>query len=770
MVFYMSNLKFKYIQIFLLVVAMLGFVFISAIVWFSSVVENSARDEFINNTESKVQVISSVAKLRFEKIYEDIVMISKLDLIKNENDEITKYYENRMRTFMKPMEGSEREQEMYKLFQLYGEAHEGIEYAYYASKYGGYVVWPQTYIPAKYDPRVRPWYISGLKAVNEVFQTEPYQDLVTSKKIISNVKAVTDASGETVGVVGIDINLRSISNLLDDIKFLPNEQYIIVHSTGVILEDTLYPKNNMKYIYEPYPMINRQDMDYDKIYSLNMSGREVFIMKSNIDNVDWCVYSISNKNVLINRYKALRSNYFIGAIFVAVAVSSVILLGAYTFLRNRRRYNQDMYNLQYFDSLTKLRNKSLFDKDVVETIEKYSDDTNHALIIMNIDNFRVVNEAKGYEFGNILLLSVSEKLKNLTEEGDILARLGNDEFAIFKPNIESQEKLYNYILVLDKVLNRIYEIEDEDIFVNISLGISMYPNDAWDYTELFKDAISALNSSKKNNGNNFEFYNQEINTKSIYRYELKNRLKTAINEKEFRLYYQPQINILENKVIGIEVLLRWKTENGFISPVEFIPLAEESNLIIPLGEWVLLNACRFGKKLCDMGYEIQVAVNISKLQFKHPYINIFVNSIIETTGFNPKLLELEITESMLIQNHEECNLILQLFDNMGVKIAIDDFGTGYSSLSYLKKFKVNKIKIDRSFIKDIPDNDDGTIARVIIDLAKNLNMEVIAEGVESKDQLEFLRNNECNQVQGYFYSKPVGEEELVEFLYNFNHN
>ncbi|MGL5255688.1 MAG: bifunctional diguanylate cyclase/phosphodiesterase [Proteocatella sp.] len=766
----MSNLKFKYTQIFLLAIATLAFVFISALVWFSSVVEKSAKDEFMNNTESKVQVISSVAKLRFEKIYEDIVMISKLDLIKNENDELNKYYQNRMRTFMKPMEGSEREQTIYKLFQLYGEAHEGTEYVYYASKNGGYVVWPQTYIPAKYDPRVRPWYISGLKAVNQVFQTEPYQDLVTSKKIISNVKAVFDSSGEAVGVVGIDINLRAISNLLEDIKFLPNEQYIIVHSSGVILEDTLYPKNNMKYIYDPYPMINRQDMDYDKIYSVNMEGRDVFIMKSNIENVDWDVYSISNKNILIKRYKALRSNYFIGAIFVSIAVSSVILLGAYTFLRNRRRYNQDMYNLQYFDSLTKLRNKALFDKEVVSAIEEYASDSNHALIIMNIDSFRVVNEAKGYEFGNILLLSVSEKLKNLIEEGDILARLGNDEFAIFKPNIESQESLYNYILVLDKVLNRIYEIEDEDIFVNISFGISMYPNDAWDYTELFKNAISALNSSKKGSRNNFEFYNQDINTKSIYRYDLKNRMRTALNQKEFKLYYQPQIDIFKNRVVGIEALLRWETENGFISPVEFIPLAEESNLIIPIGEWVLLNACSFGQKLCDMGYEIQVAVNISKLQFKHPYINIFVNSIIEKTGFDPKLLELEITESMLIQNHEECNMILQLFENIGVKIAIDDFGTGYSSLSYLKKFDVDKIKIDRSFIKDIPENDDGTIAKVIIDLAKNLNMEVIAEGVESEAQLQFLKNNECSQVQGYFYSKPVSEAELMEFLYNFNRN
>lgn len=766
----MNNLKFKYTQILLLVIAMLGFVFITAGIWFSAVVEKSAKEEFIHNTESKVQVISSVAKLRFEKIYEDIVMISKLDLIKNENDEITKYYGNRMRTFMKPMEGSEREQNMYKLFQLYGEAHEGIEYVYYASKNGGYIVWPQTYIPPKYDPRIRPWYIRGLEATSQVLQTEPYEDIVTTKKIISNVKAVLDASGETVGVFGIDINLRSISNLLQDIKFLPNEQYVLVHSSGVILEDTLYPKNNMKDFGEIYPILIDKNIEYDKIYSLNMDAKEVFIMKSNINNVDWCVYSISNKNILINRYKALRSNYFIGAIFVSIAASAVILLGAYTFLKNRRRYKQNMYNLQYFDVLTKLRNKALFDKDVVEVIEQNSDDANHALIIMNIDNFRVVNEAKGYEFGNILLLSVSEKLKNLAEEGDILARLGNDEFAIFKPDIESQEKLYNYILILDKVLNRIYEIEDEDIFVNISFGISMYPNDAWDYTELFKNAISALNSSKKNNGNNFEFYNQDINTKSIYRYELKNRLRTALNEKEFKLYYQPQVDIVNNRIIGIEALLRWETENGFISPIEFIPLAEESNLIIPIGEWVLLSACKFGKKLCDMGYEIQVAVNISRLQFKHPYINIFVNSIIERTGFDPRLLELEITESMLIQNYEECNLILQLFEDIGVKIAIDDFGTGYSSLSYLKKFEVDKIKIDRSFIKDIPDNDDGTIARAIIDLAKNLNMEVIAEGVESEAQLQFLRNNECKQVQGYFYSKPVNEEELVGFLYNFNRN
>ncbi len=766
----MQSAKSKYIQIFACSLLVVILIFVAALFWFEGIVESSARSEFENNTKSKLEVINSAANLRFQKIYEDIEMFAKHELIKKERSPITTYYQNKTRVLMKPMEGNKREQDIFKMFQLYGESHDGIEYVYFSTQEGGYVVWPQTYITAGYDPRIRPWYIRGLSAIDKVLQTEPYQDLVTSKKIISNVKLVRSSSGEALGVIGIDINLRSLSEILENVKLLPNEHYILVHSSGIILEDTLYPKNNMEYIFEAYPMINREEMDAGEIYTLNMQNREVYIMKNQIEDLGWCVYSISNKHILLRQYKALRSNYFIVAVLVAMATSMVSLTGVYLILKNRRLNKQHMYNLKYFDSLTKLRNKTLFDRDSVELINKYPQEINHALIIMNIDNFRVVNEAKGYEFGNKLLIVLAEKLKGFITEEDILARLGNDEFAILKSNIENYETLYNYILKLDKELNKIYSVLGEDIFVSLSMGISMYPNDAGNYNNLYKNAVSALNSAKNNSGNNFEFYNQDINTKAIYKYEIKNKLKTALNEKEFKLYYQPQIDIDRNQIVGIEALIRWESSEGFIPPNIFIPIAEESNLIIPIGEWVLINACKFGKRLNDMGQEVQLAVNISRLQFKYPYISILVNSILEKTGFPPHLLELEITESILMGNNEECSMILDDFKKMGIKLAIDDFGTGYSSLSYLKKFDVDKIKIDRSFIKDIPDNDDGTIAKVIIDLAKILNMEVIAEGVENLSQAEFLKANECLQVQGYLYAKPLSEEDLIKFINEFKHN
>lgn len=764
----MKSSKVKYTQIIISSLGMVCLIFIMALFWFEGIVESSAREEFENNTKSKLQVIDSISKIRFEKIYEDIEMFAKHDLIILDKGKITTYYQNKDRVLMKPMEGSEREKAIFRMFQQYGESHEGVEYIYFATQDGGYVVWPQTYITANYDPRIRPWYVRGLAASNRVLQTEPYEDLVTNKKILSNVKLATSLDRDRIGILGIDINLKSLSNILEGTKILKYEHYILVHSSGIILEDTMYPKNNMRYMSEEYENIINEDFEYGETYVTKINDKEVFLMKNKIEDLNWDVYSVSNKRILLNQYKELRSNYFMGAIFVAFAVSGVLLVGVYMMLKSRRLYKQHMYNLRYFDSLTKLRNKTLFDKDAIDVISRYPQDVKHALIIINIDNFRIVNEAKGYEFGNKILIAIAENLKNMLGEDEILARIGSDEFAILKPNIESYESVYNFIVSLDKGINRMYSISGDEIFVNLNMGISMYPNDALNYANLLKNAISALNSSKNNSGNSFEFYNQEINTKSIYKYEIKNKLKNAINEREFRLHYQPQVDTKSNKIIGLEALIRWETDRGFIPPNMFIPIAEEANLIIAIGEWVLLNACQFGHRLNELGYNVPLAINISRLQFKYPYINILVNSILEKTGFSPNMLELEITESILMGNNEECATILEDFKRMGIKVAIDDFGTGYSSLSYLKKFNVDKIKIDRSFVKDIPENDDGTIAKVIIDLANILNMEVIAEGVENLNQIKFLKENRCSQVQGYFYSKPLSEDDIIEFIKGFN--
>lgn len=426
---------------------------------------------------------------------------------------------------------------------------------------------------------------------------------------------------------------------------------------------------------------------------------------------------------------------------------------------------KELYTIQHFDSLTNLYNKASFEELTKKFLEqRVNQKLKHAVIMINIDNFRLINEAKGFDFGNEVLIKIARELEIQVKESDLLARLGNDEFVILKTNVKNDEELYNYVLDLFKHLNKNHEVSKEELFTNLRFGVSIYPSDATDYAMLLKNATSALNSVKSGSSGSFAFYNKDMNDKSIYKYELKNRLKNAIDAEELILYYQPQIDIASNKIIGMEALIRWKTSNEIIPPNIFIPIAEEYNLIIPLGEWVLYKACEFGYKLYERGYRIQVAVNLSRAQFKNPYINILVNSVLEKTKFPSNLLELEITESILMENEEECEVILENFRAMGIKTAIDDFGTGYSSLSYLKKFAVDKIKIDRAFIKDIPHADNGAIARVIIDLAKILNIEVIAEGAEEEAHVNFLRENGCPQAQGFFFSKPVSEDDIIRFI------
>jgi len=316
------------------------------------------------------------------------------------------------------------------------------------------------------------------------------------------------------------------------------------------------------------------------------------------------------------------------------------------------------------------------------------------------------------------------------------------------------------LLALEKQI----AINDEELIVDVSMGISLYPNDANHYPKLLKTAASALNNVKANKGRRFEFYDKEINTLSIQKYELQNKLRNALSNQEFVLHYQPQMNMATNQIVGLEALIRWNSANGMVPPASFIAIAEESNLIIPLGEWVLENACEFGKKLATLGYQTPIAVNLSMLQFKSPYIGDLLQSILTKTNLPPELLELEITEGILMDNEDECESILSQFHAMGIQVSIDDFGTGYSSLSYLKKFAVDKIKIDRSFIKGIPHYDNGTIAKVIIELAGNFNLQVIAEGVETPEQIDFLLKNNCHIAQGFYYAKPLDEDELLAFM------
>lgn len=437
------------------------------------------------------------------------------------------------------------------------------------------------------------------------------------------------------------------------------------------------------------------------------------------------------------------------------------LLGNVEDLTDQREKEEALFLLRNFDPLTDLYNKAYFERKMDDYIQK---EEFFGVLMFNVDRFRSINEARGYSFGNKVLMEVSKSLREETKKNDVLARLGSDEFALIKGSLNSSEDLYDYVIYLSKKLRNTYSIEGEEVYLSLRLGISLYPKDAESGPELLKCATSALNDLKLKDESIFQFYNVDINRQSIYRYEIENNIKSGIENNEFELYYQPQVDIEREEVIGLEALIRWNKDGGVVSPGVFIPVAEMSKLILPIGEWVIRRACEFGKELYDRGYDLRISVNISKIQFKSPYLPMFISQVLNGTKIPSRLLELEITESILMDNELECKELLEELKDMGIMASIDDFGTGYSSLSYLKKLKFDKIKIDREFIKDIPNSDDGVIAKIIIELAESLKLDLIAEGAETFEQVEFLRVNNCKKVQGYYYSKPLPKDQLLEFL------
>lgn len=446
-------------------------------------------------------------------------------------------------------------------------------------------------------------------------------------------------------------------------------------------------------------------------------------------------------------------------------IAFVFALSALVQVGTLKKEIKDVFYFKNFDPLTKLQNKGFFEENSIKILknEYFSKDI-HGLIIINIDGFRLINQVKGFDFGNRVLIEMANKIKTLISSQDLLGRLGNDEFIIFKLSCTDEESLYGEVKRLSKALNGVYLIEKEPTTVNFSMGVSLYPNDGDNYIDIFNKSLAALNNAKNSPYLSYDFYNKDINYEFTLEYEMKNKLAKALENKELDIYYQPQIDMFTEKIIGLEALLRWEYNGKSISPNTFIPLAEESNLIVPIGEWVLENACTFAKKLCDQGKEIKIAVNISRVQFRKDYLPSLVKSLLDKSKLKPDLLELEITESLLMNNDQECQEILISLKNLGIKISIDDFGTGYSSLSYLQKFSVDAIKIDRSFVKGYPERDNGVIAKIIIELAKSLDLDVLAEGVESKEQRDFLKENQCKKCQGYYYYKPLRKEELLKFL------
>jgi len=435
---------------------------------------------------------------------------------------------------------------------------------------------------------------------------------------------------------------------------------------------------------------------------------------------------------------------------------------------NRRDAEEQIHFLAYYDALTGLPNNTLFAAQLADALAAARERNGKAaLLLLELGRFNFINDSFGRSFGDRLLQEIARRIKRSAGEECIVARIGGGEFAIVVNDIPDAGGALKIVDAVVEKLSAGFSVLGHSLSVSFNAGISIFPDHGIDGGELLQNADVAKFSAKEEGPNNFRIFTEAMNAEIMEHLRLENGLRLAVDRNELFLLYQPQVNIRTGAITGLEALLRWQhPQLGLVMPNKFIGVAESSGLIVPIGEWVLRTACSQVRSWQDAGLPaVPVAVNVSAIQFRQQGFPDIIRTVLRETGLDPKYLELELTESLLLTNADVMFSILQELREMGVKLAIDDFGTGYSSLSYLRHFQVNRLKIDRSFVRDVAVNRDGAaITTAIIEMAKALNLEVLAEGVENEAQLSFLRAQHCYEVQGFYFSKPVDVGKIAELM------
>lgn len=455
---------------------------------------------------------------------------------------------------------------------------------------------------------------------------------------------------------------------------------------------------------------------------------------------------------------------------MSFATSLSLILDNAREIQEIKRGQEHLYQLAHFDPLTGLPNRELaYDRIHQAVVSCHRQRTKLAIFFADLDNFKHINDSLGHSVGDELLKAVASRLTHCIRESDTVARLGGDEFLVLLPNILDVQGVIHVAQTIKEALQPCFKIDNQEICVTISIGISVYPDDAIDVGELLRDADTAMYHAKSNGRNNYQFFTAKMNEVVQRQMRLVSVLSHSLERRQFQLHYQPQVDVLTGKMVGVEALIRWQSpELGKVSPTEFIPVAEVSGLIMEISDWVLMTACVQGKQWLDEGLQgLRISVNLSAVQFRQPHLAQKVADILAATEFPATLLELEITESIMMSKQDMILISLNELKALGVQISIDDFGTGYSSLSYLKRLPIDKIKVDQSFVRDIAtDANDAAIVTAIIAMGHGLNLGVIAEGVETRAQLDFLVGKGCHRVQGYYFSEPVAAEAIAGLWHN----
>src|SRR6266849_3540041 len=445
-----------------------------------------------------------------------------------------------------------------------------------------------------------------------------------------------------------------------------------------------------------------------------------------------------------------------------------LLLRSMQYSIERKRYQEQLEYQANYDALTGLPNRNLLRDRLRQSVFAQRFVRSIGVVFLDIDHFKFVNDSLGHNTGDKLLQNVAERLTETVRDGDTVARLGGDDFILVLNDQPGQEVIYR---AMQRIMNRVAEpidIDGQELMVTCSAGISLYPQDGPDVETLLKNADAAMYQAKEKGRNNFQFYTAEMNRQVNERLKTETSLRRALERDEFELYYQPRFNVGSGALVGCEALLRWQhPERGLLLPERFIALAEETGLIVPIGEWVLKNACTQARTWQNgRSSPISVSVNLSLRQFKQEALANAVAAALKESGLDPCLLEMELTESLVMHDTDAAILVLTRLREIGVELSVDDFGTGYSSLSYLTRLPISALKIDQSFVHDIKGNDradEGIVAQAIISLGHNLKLKVVGEGVETEAQFDFLKRHDCDEVQGFHFGKPMPAPEFERF-------
>lgn len=434
-------------------------------------------------------------------------------------------------------------------------------------------------------------------------------------------------------------------------------------------------------------------------------------------------------------------------------------------LEDTQKLTSKLSFLETHDILTEIPNRSVFTRKLNENISN-ANGKQFAVFLLDIDRFKFINDTFGHDVGDTLLRQVVERIKGLLADNDLICRIGGDEFAIL---INSRQYLTKIYEIASNIVGECYQkfiIKEKEVYITISMGVAVFPDNGESADSLLKHADMAMYSAKNNGGNRCRFYVSPEELQPFKSYYLLSNLNNALKNNEFELYYQPQQELATGRIIGVEALLRWFSPTGFISPTDFIPLAEDTGLIVPIGEWVLKTACEQSRKWQLEGYNnLKISVNISAKQFYQPNFVSMLDEILANTNLEPKMLNIEITESIAMKNFCSASNIISELSTMGVTITIDDFGTGYSSLNYLANLELDYLKIDKSLIENIDtQGKKSSVVKGIPSIAHNLGIKVVAEGVERQEELDFLKRNQCDLVQGYLIGRPMPIQQVVAFL------